>query len=75
TEVYAAREKPMEGISGRMIVDRLADHPAATFIEDWRDFPDVVGRAGESGGVLITMGAGDITGLGPLLLRDRRSRT
>ena len=75
TEVYAAREEPMEGISGKMIVDRLADHPAATFIEDWRDFPDVVGRAGESGGVLITMGAGDITGLGPLLLRDQRSRT
>ncbi|HKI97972.1 MAG TPA: UDP-N-acetylmuramate--L-alanine ligase [bacterium] len=68
TEVYGAREAPLEGVSGRMIVERLAGHPAAEFLPDWRRLPERV-RAGElPPGVLLTLGAGDITGLGPLLL-------
>jgi UDP-N-acetylmuramate--alanine ligase len=70
TEVYGAREAPLEGVSGRLIVRHLADHPAAHFVADWRDLA-ARARGGElPPGVLLTLGAGDITELGPLLLRE-----
>ncbi|MBI4081622.1 MAG: UDP-N-acetylmuramate--L-alanine ligase [Candidatus Lambdaproteobacteria bacterium] len=67
-EVYGAREAPVPGVSGRMIVERLAGHPAARFLPDWHELPARV-RSGEvPPGILLTLGAGDITALGPLLL-------
>jgi UDP-N-acetylmuramate--alanine ligase len=70
TDVYAAREAPLEGVSGRLIVERLAGHPAAAFLPDWHALPGRV-RTGElPPGVLLTLGAGDITGLGAYLLRE-----
>jgi UDP-N-acetylmuramate--alanine ligase len=71
TEVYGAREAPQPGVSGRMIVERMRGHPAAEFLPDWRDFPAHLARERRVGGVLLTLGAGDITGLGPLLLRGQ----
>ncbi len=69
TEVYGAREAPIAGVSGRLIVERLNGHPAAQFLPDWHALADRV-RAGEvPDGILLTLGAGDITALGPHLLR------
>lgn len=68
TEIYGARERPVEGVSGRMLVDRLRGHRASYFLPHWRELVPRV-EAGEiPPGVLLTLGAGDITGLGPLLL-------
>ena len=71
TDVYAAREEPMPGVSGRDIVEHLRGHPSARFVEHWRELPGLLKREAQSetqpGGVLLTLGAGDITGLGPLL--------
>jgi UDP-N-acetylmuramate--alanine ligase len=69
TEVYAAREAPLPGVSGRMIVERMTGHRAAEFLPDWRELPDRLARAPGPGGILLTLGAGDITGLGSLLVR------
>jgi len=71
TGVYAAREAPILGVTGRTILDRLQGHPAAFYLEDWRAFADQV-RQHAGRGILLTLGAGDITGLGPLLLREHR---
>ena len=69
TEVYAAREAPIPGVSGRTIVERMAGHPAARFLPDWRALPALLARERGPGGILLTLGAGDITGLGPLLVK------
>ena len=69
TEVYGAREAPVAGVSGRNIVERLKGHPDAHFLPDWRELPARLAREPGPGGILLTLGAGDITGLGPLLLR------
>jgi len=68
TEIYGAREAPVPGISGRLIADGLAGHPAAAFVPTWQELvPRLLG--GEAApGLLLTLGAGDIGGLGPLLL-------
>ncbi len=70
TDIYGAREKPVAGVSSKLILERLADHPRAYHLPDWRD-PGALGT--EQGGVLVSMGAGDITGLGPLLLSLERA--
>ena len=67
-EVYAAREAPIPGVSGRTILEHMQDHPAADYIADWRDIPPLASRGGVPRGVVITMGAGDIHRLGPALL-------
>ena len=69
TEVYAAREEPLPGVSGRMIVERLAGHPAAQFVRNWQELVPRLSGAEAPRNVLLTLGAGDITGLGPALLR------
>jgi UDP-N-acetylmuramate--alanine ligase len=69
TEVYGAREQPLPGVSGRMIVERLAGHPRARFVPTWEELvPRLLGAEAPSK-LLLTLGAGDITGLGPALLR------
>jgi UDP-N-acetylmuramate--alanine ligase len=70
TDVYRAREAPRSDVSGSLIVGHLRGHSAAHFLPDWRAFPERV-RAGEvPPGLVLTLGAGDITGLGALLLQE-----
>jgi UDP-N-acetylmuramate--alanine ligase len=63
TDVYAAREEPVAGVDGKLIVDALAEvRPGMTVawtpsVEDGARF--VSGRA-RAGDVVLTMGAGDV---------------
>ena len=67
-EIFGAREEPVPGVSGALIVDRMRGHPRTRFLPDWRELPDALEPVeGKRGGILLIMGAGDVTGLGPLL--------
>jgi UDP-N-acetylmuramate--alanine ligase len=74
-EVYAAREDPMPGVSGALIADRLADpaQPAAGqnvhFVPSWSDVAPVVVQIARAGDLVLTVGAGDVTMIGPEILR------
>lgn len=68
TDVYGAREAPQPGVSGRLISDKLAGHPAAAFVPTWGELVPRLLKGEAPSGVLLTLGAGDITGLGPCLL-------
>jgi len=70
TDVYAAREAPLAGVSGELVLDAARAVGAQT---DWvpnRD--DLAVRLAElarPGDVVLTMGAGDVTWVGRDLLR------
>ena len=72
TDVYAAREQPLEGVTGKLVVDALAElRPGATLgwtptVEEGARF--VAGRA-RSGDLVLTIGAGDVDRAGPLVLQ------
>ena len=70
TEVYAAREQPIPGISGRQVAEAARGAGAAASFEPTRA---EVGRhvfaALRPGDVVLTLGAGDITRVGPELVR------
>jgi len=77
TDVYAASERPIEGVSSRLIYDavRRAGRPVTA---DYRPFTEVVEAAIgwiRPGDVVMVMGAGDITELGPMLVERLRVRT
>ncbi len=71
TEIYRAREQPVEGVSGKAVVDALAEQrpgmPLAWTpnVEDGVRF--LVTRVRE-GDVVVTVGAGDVDRAVPLLL-------
>ena len=70
TEVYAAREQPIAGVTGRTIAEAAASAGAEARFEATRG---EVGRrvfdALRPGDVVLTLGAGDITRVGPELVR------
>jgi UDP-N-acetylmuramate--alanine ligase len=70
TEIYAAREQPIDGVSGRQVADAARGAGTETVFEPTR--ADVGRRVFEAlapGDVVLTLGAGDITRVGPELVR------
>lgn len=69
-EVYAAREQPIPGVSGRSVADAAADAGADARFEPARaGLGRRVFEALRPGDVVLTLGAGDITRVGPELVR------
>jgi UDP-N-acetylmuramate--alanine ligase len=70
TDVYAAREEPVPGVTGKLIVDALSDHGR---LSAWMPFLeagiDYLADRAEHGDVLLTIGAGDID-RAPAILRE-----
>jgi UDP-N-acetylmuramate--alanine ligase len=64
-DVYAAREDPEPGVTGRLIADAV---PGAHYVPEFADVPKVVAALAQPGDLVLTMGAGDITRMGPLIL-------
>ncbi len=67
-DVYGARESPVPGVSGQTITRLMTDAARVVYVPSLADVPSVVGELVEPGDLLITMGAGDVTMLGPQLL-------
>jgi UDP-N-acetylmuramate--alanine ligase len=63
TDVYAAREEPVEGVTGKLVVDALSElRPGMTIgwtprVEDGARF---LARRARPGDVVLTIGAGDV---------------
>jgi UDP-N-acetylmuramate--alanine ligase len=72
TDVYAASEPPIDGVSGQTIVDALVSegHPAAKFIPDRKKMLLEVGRMLQPGDVVLSLGAGTIHEQGAALAKD-----
>lgn len=77
TDVYAAREQPIHGVSGRLVSEAARKARAAVrYLPDetaaGRDVADVVEEALEPGDMVVTLGAGDIDDLARRLVERRR---
>ncbi|MDM7856195.1 UDP-N-acetylmuramate--L-alanine ligase [Cellulomonas alba] len=68
TDVYAAREDPDPTVTGRMLVDRVPTAGKAAFVADRLDAAAAIADAARPGDLLLTVGAGDVTALGPVVL-------
>lgn len=62
TDVYPAREKPVEGVTGKLIADitKKIGHKNVHYVEDKNLVPDKLMELKDDGDIIVTMGAGDI---------------
>lgn len=62
TDVYPAREEPIEGVSGKLIADitKKFGHKNVVYLENKNDIPDYLMSIRKKDDIFITMGAGDI---------------
>jgi len=66
-DVYAAREDPEPGVSGALIA-RAVPGERGTFWPDRQSLPPTIADLAKPGDVVMTMGAGDVTQLGPQIV-------
>jgi UDP-N-acetylmuramate--alanine ligase len=71
-DVYAAREDPEPGVTGRLVSDAVPG--GAVFLPDQAAVPLAVASLAKPGDLVLTMGAGDVTRLGPRILAALRER-
>lgn len=62
TDIYPAREKPIDGVSGKLIADvtKKIGHKNVIYVENKTDVPDELMKLKKDGDIIVTMGAGDI---------------
>jgi UDP-N-acetylmuramate--alanine ligase len=68
--IYPAREKPVEGVTSRLIVDeaRKIGHKNIHYLEDRSKVAEKVREFAKSGDFVLTIGAGDVYKLAPMIL-------
>jgi UDP-N-acetylmuramate--alanine ligase len=68
-DVYAAREDPVPGVTGMLVAQAVPLAPEAVrYVPSWSSVPAVVAALARPGDLVLTMGAGDVTMLGPEIL-------
>src|SRR5205085_12297414 len=63
TEIYPAREEPLPGVSGKLIVDALSERRPGMpigFAATVEDGARLLARRARSGDTVLTVGAGDV---------------
>ena len=76
-DVYPAGEAPVPGVSGKTFLQVVLDHeghPEASYVPRRIEVVPHLADFLEEGDLLITMGAGDVTAIGPQLLEELRAR-
>ena len=71
-DVYAAREQPLPGISGASVAEHVS--VPVHYVPDFSAVADRVAAVAQPGDVVVTMGAGDVTMLGPEIIAALHGR-
>ena len=77
TDVYGAREDPMPGVTGELIATAAARQGGAEvhYVADKGALAETLAELARPGDLIMTLGAGDVTLVGPLLVRALADRS
>ncbi|MCG2798805.1 MAG: UDP-N-acetylmuramate--L-alanine ligase [Cellulomonas sp.] len=75
TAVYAAREDPDPAVTGALVVAAVPTEGRASYVPDRLDAARVIAEAARTGDLVLTVGAGDVTTLGPVVLASLAGRS
>jgi UDP-N-acetylmuramate--alanine ligase len=69
-DIYAASEPPIEGITSQALVRQISEQgkPAAAYASSFADGVAKVAAAAQPGDMILTLGAGSVSQLGPMIL-------
>jgi len=75
TDIYAAGESPIAGITGRVLADTVKQHGhrQVRFAQDLNAALELLDQEACNGDLVLTLGAGDVYKVGELFLKRRRS--
>lgn len=71
-DVYLAREEPDPEVTGALVADAVPG--GARFVPEFDDVPAVVAELARPGDLVLTLGAGTVTQLGPRILQLLEAR-
>lgn len=76
TDVYPARELPIEGITGELIINeaKKLGHKNAIYVQDKNEIPEELLKIVKPDDIVITMGAGDINIFGEKFIELLKQR-
>jgi UDP-N-acetylmuramate--alanine ligase len=70
-EIYAASEKPIEGVDSRIITATMTK---GEYIPNFVEVTDSVVASAQPGDVIMTLGAGDVSSLAPIIVEGLERR-
>jgi UDP-N-acetylmuramate--alanine ligase len=75
-DIYAASEKPIEGISGEGLAGTIREKGArdAKYVSSFADAVSSAAAVAEDGDMILTLGAGSVSQLGPMIVERLRER-
>jgi UDP-N-acetylmuramate--alanine ligase len=75
-DIYAASEAPIEGITGESLARKIAEagNKPATYSPSFAEAVSSVCAAAQEGDMILTLGAGSVSQLGPMILEKLRER-
>src|SRR5450631_2619226 len=75
-DIYAASEKPIEGITGEILAQRIREKTgkSAQYVASFADAVDAAVAAAQDGDMILTLGAGSVSQFGPMILEKLRER-
>jgi UDP-N-acetylmuramate--alanine ligase len=75
-DIYAASEKPIEGISGEALARTIREKSgrSADYVSSFADAVSAAAAVSEDGDMILTLGAGSVSQLGPTILEKLKDR-
>lgn len=72
TDIYPAREEPIQGITGELIANTAKEfgHKQVHYVADKKQVPEFLMKLKQPGDIIITMGAGDIWKFGEEFIKQ-----
>ena len=75
-DIYAASEQPIEGVSGEALAANIRQTAGqdARYVPSFAEAAELVSSQAEEGDMILTLGAGSISQLGPTILEKLQAR-
>ena len=75
-DIYAASEKPIEGVSGEVLATRIKEETGQNvrYVRSPAEAAEIVSREAREGDMILTLGAGSVSQLGPAILEKLEER-
>ena len=75
-DIYAASEAPISGVNGQLLAERINQDGAshAVYAGSFAEAAETAGTSAKSGDLVLTLGAGNVVQVGPLVLEALEAR-
>src|SRR5262250_3130852 len=75
-EIYPASEKPIEGVTAQVLVNRISEKSGqpVQHVGSFADAVSAVSNVAQEGDMILTLGAGSVSQLGPMILEKLKER-